>query len=103
MVIQPKPRLVTWKVKVKVKVTPQHALGNTDRESKVTTPLIHTVATRWRLVFNFTHRPIYPRKETLVPIQYEAEWAPEKVWAFWKREKMLLPVWIPTLECPALT
>jgi hypothetical protein len=28
---------------------------------------------------------------TPVPIQYEAGWAPEPVWTFWKREKPLDP------------
>jgi hypothetical protein len=33
-------------------------------------------------------RPALPlRKETPVPIGYEAEWIPEPVWALWKGDK----------------
>jgi hypothetical protein len=30
-------------------------------------------------------------KESLVPIEWETQWAPETVWTLWKREKSLAP------------
>jgi len=30
-------------------------------------------------------------KEPLVPIEYEAGWAPELVWTWWQREKFTTP------------
>jgi hypothetical protein len=30
-----------------------------------------------------------PGKEPLIPIGYEAEWAPDPVWTLWHREKSL--------------
>jgi hypothetical protein len=36
-------------------------------------------------------RPLYPRKITAVNIEFEAEWDPETVWAFWRKEKSLIP------------
>jgi hypothetical protein len=37
----------------------------------------------------YTPASLSPRKESLVPIGYEAEWAPEPVWTLWSREKSL--------------
>jgi len=31
-------------------------------------------------------------KRALVPIEFEASWAPELVWVFWKTEKLLVPL-----------
>jgi hypothetical protein len=36
-----------------------------------------------------------PRKKSPVPIELEAEWAPEPVWVFWKIEIPLSPPGIP--------
>jgi hypothetical protein len=37
---------------------------------------------------SFTHLLLYTRgKEPLVPIGYEAGWAPESVWTLWNEEK----------------
>jgi hypothetical protein len=43
-------------------------------------------------VVNFTPWLLYPwEKELLIPINYEAVWAPELVWAFWRRYRTLAP------------
>ena len=34
------------------------------------------------------------------PIEQEAGWTPELFWAFWKREKSLIPAGIRTLDRP---
>jgi hypothetical protein len=39
------------------------------------------------LLVNRTPRPVYPRKRTTAPIEYEGEWAPEAVWTFSKKTK----------------
>jgi hypothetical protein len=46
------------------------------------------LATCWRWVLSFTFRPLYPRKEPLVPIGWE-DWCPppELAWTRWRREK----------------
>jgi hypothetical protein len=36
-----------------------------------------------------------------LPIEQEAEWAPEPVWTFWGRKKSLAPTTIQTLGHPA--
>jgi hypothetical protein len=38
---------------------------------------------------SFTLRPLYPRKEPLVPTEYDAGWAREPVWMPWSRKKSL--------------
>jgi hypothetical protein len=44
------------------------------------------------LILNFTPRPCYPRKRTLVPIKQVAGWAPELVWTIWRKEKFFTTV-----------
>jgi hypothetical protein len=38
-----------------------------------------------------TPRPIYRRERTPVTIEWKAAGASEPVWAFWRREKSLVP------------
>ena len=47
------------------------------------TPLILNLGARW----SFTPRYLYPltEKERPVPVKYEARWAPETVWRFWRK------------------
>jgi hypothetical protein len=54
-----------------------------------------------RVVY-FTSRPLYLRKRTTVPIEQEAEWAPQPVWKFAEKEKKLfrLPVFDPRTVQP---
>jgi hypothetical protein len=49
-------------------------------------PLILNLGTRWKAVASFTPRPLYPSKTTQVPTEMEVGWAPEPVWAFYRRE-----------------
>jgi hypothetical protein len=50
---------------------------------------------------NITSRPLYPRERIQVPAEYEAEWAPEPVWTFWRIEIYLASAGIRTPEFPA--
>ena len=63
------------------------------RGSRGITPLILDIGTRWRWVVNFTFLPIYSlgKKKSLIPYEYEAGYAKEEFWSFWRR-KTLLPV-----------
>ena len=46
--------------------------------------------------------PPPPRGErTLVPVEYEAGWAPEPVWTVWRTEKFLAPYSVRTPDRPA--
>ena len=36
-------------------------------------------------------QPPYSRERTPVPIEYEAGWAPEKLWTFWRQEIYVAP------------
>jgi len=56
--------------------------------SKAIAPLTLNLDTRWWVV-NFKLGLLYPWKRTLAPIEYEAVWAPSKVWPFQKRKKCL--------------
>jgi hypothetical protein len=53
-------------------------------------------------VVSFMPRPRWPRrkKPPQVPIEQEAEWAPEPVCTLWRREKSLAPdgTWTPTAK-----
>jgi len=40
-------------------------------------------------VVSVTTWPLFPLERTPVSIEYEAGWAPEPVWTFWRREKYL--------------
>jgi len=46
------------------------------------------ISSRGRWVVSFTPRPLYrPGKEPLVPIRWEAGWAPKPVWTRWRKER----------------
>jgi len=51
-------------------------------------------------VVNLTSRLPEIRKRNPVPIEYEAGWAPEPVWTFWKTDESLTTE-IRTLDSPA--
>jgi hypothetical protein len=40
--------------------------------------------------------------EPLVPIELEADWAPQPVWTFWRREKYLALTGVQKPDCLAL-
>jgi hypothetical protein len=63
-------------------------------------PLILNLSTRWRWVVNFTPQLLYPQKISLVPIDYDAGWAPEPVWTFCRREKCSVCATVRTSDCP---
>ena len=53
--------------------------------------LIPRLGTAWRWVVSFTPRPLRPRERTTVHTEKRAGWAPETVWTFGRREKVLAP------------
>jgi hypothetical protein len=66
------------------------------RESSCVAVLILDLGTRWKLVVNSTFQSLYPRQETPVPVEYEAECPPEPVWTYGRRGKfLLLPAFKP--------
>jgi hypothetical protein len=50
-------------------------------------PLILNLNASWRWVVNITPRPFYPLERITVPINQEAGWTPETVWAFSENRK----------------
>jgi hypothetical protein len=74
----------------------------TDRGSEGVASHILNLGSGWRWVISFTSRLLYPKgKETLVPIWYEAGWAP---WESVREEKILLPlteIEARFIDCPA--
>jgi len=70
-----------------VKFAPIHVV-KTYRGSRGVAPLINLGA-RWRLVFNVTSRPPYPRVRTPVSTEQEAVWAPEPFWTFRRTRKCI--------------
>jgi len=42
-------------------------------------------------VVNYTLRPLFPGVRIPVSIGYEAVWAPQLIWTFWRGEKSLAP------------
>jgi hypothetical protein len=50
-----------------------------------------------------TPRSLYLQVETTVPIELEDRWAPESVWTFWRREKLLVPGGNPTPNGPLVS
>jgi hypothetical protein len=56
------------------------------RESGSIAVLILDLDARWRFMGNLTTRPFYPQGNCPQPIEYEAGWAPQPVWAFWRRQ-----------------
>jgi len=67
------------------------------RGSTCKAPLILNLGTRWRWVVNLKLRLLYPREITLIPVVYEAGWAPELDYTFWWKEKSVVParIWSP--------
>jgi hypothetical protein len=63
-------------------------------------PHVAQPCSRCRWVVNVTPQSLYPLEETAVPIENEAGWSPEAVWAFWTTEKSLAPTWFRTPDCP---
>jgi hypothetical protein len=49
----------------------------------------------------YTPASLPPEKEPVVPIGYEAGWAPEPVWTLWSRRKSLAPAKNRTPVVPA--
>jgi len=58
-------------------------------ESGGKAPHILNIDAWWSWVVSLTYLPLLPGKKPPVLIGYEAEWAPESVWAWWRREKTL--------------
>jgi hypothetical protein len=52
---------------------------------------ILNLSTRWRCVQLHTLAVLSPEKQRPVSTVQEAEWAPEPVWTFWRREKSPTP------------
>jgi hypothetical protein len=71
------------------------------RGSKSIAPPFLDLGTKWRQVVNFTPLLFYPRETTPVPIKQEAGRAPQPVWTFWRRKKLLLQKGIRTPDLPA--
>jgi hypothetical protein len=65
--------------------------GGGGGESRDVVPTFLNRGNRCKAVVNYTHRPLYPREKTLVPIEREAAWAPEPCWTF-GGQKNLLPL-----------
>jgi hypothetical protein len=75
----------------KGKVVPVHAM-KAYRGSGGIAPFILNLSTRWEV--NCQHHTPAPsplEKESLVPFEEEAGWAPEPAWEFWRREKSSCP------------
>jgi hypothetical protein len=49
-------------------------------------------------VIDFTPRPPYRLEKTHTYIPQKIGWAPEPVWMFWRRDKLLVPAVIQTSE-----
>jgi len=69
-------------------------------ESRGLAPLILNLGTTWRRVVDLTPRPLLPWKRISVRIGYEAGWATELVWTFWRKEKLPVPAGIETPDRP---
>jgi len=66
-------------------------------------PRILNLDTGWWCVVNIIPRPIYFRgKKPPVSIDWKAEWVPDPVWTFWRRDKLLTPGRIRTPDCHCL-
>jgi hypothetical protein len=63
--------------------------------------LILDLGSRWLFVVNSTFQSLYPRQETPVPLEYEAECHTEPVWTNGRRGKFLAPTGIQTVDRPA--
>jgi hypothetical protein len=73
--------------KDKSKIVLYHAF-NVYRGSRGIAPLMLNLGARWKCVIIFTSLPL---ERTPVPIEWEAGWASNAVWTFWRR-KCLLPL-----------
>ena len=61
------------------------------RESRGIAPFIFNLRITWSSALNFTSMPFYSREVTMIPIYYEAGWAPETVSVFCREVKSLVP------------
>jgi hypothetical protein len=66
-------------------------------------PRILNLGTRRRWAISFMPKALTPRERALVPVVWEAEWVPEPVWTWWRRENIPAPAgnWTPLLKSVA--
>jgi hypothetical protein len=81
----------TWLNKVKqIDVVPVHAMKPQSGSRGIALRFL-TLVSRRRWVVNFKNRLLYPRKGTPLPIEEEAERAPEPVWTVLEKRKSMSP------------
>ena len=83
----------------KRKTVPVYAVNAYRGSGGVASPILN-LGTRWRWVVSFTPRPLCLRERTPAPIDWDAGWAPDPVWAFLRSEKFLTLPGNRTRSCP---
>ena len=70
------------------------------RGSRIIVPVILNM---WWCVVNFTPCPLYPQEGTPSYVEYEAGWAAETIWTYWRRETLRPPAGIRPHVCQPVT